>query len=115
MFTRKGYSTSLFIILALSILTLYCSSASNVLKKNKSVSVVGTVGSEIIEFNDLMQGYMSGGINQDPSAAELKDFLPIYLNYRAKLLAASEAGYFENKTILDEYAMYENKQRTPIG
>tara|TARA_X000000950_G_scaffold92066_2_gene115910 strand:+ start:7585 stop:9549 length:1965 start_codon:yes stop_codon:yes gene_type:complete len=106
MFTRKGYSTSLFIILALSILTLYCSSAPNVLKKNKSVSVVGTVGSEIIEFNDLMQGYMSGGINQDPSAAELKDFLPIYLNYRAKLLAASEAGYFENKTILDEYAMY---------
>ena len=106
MFTRKSYSTSLFIILALSILTLYCSSAPNVLKKNKSVSVVGTVGSEIIEFNDLMQGYMSGGINQDPSAAELKDFLPIYLNYRAKLLAASEAGYFENKTILDEYAMY---------
>ncbi|MDC0591431.1 peptidylprolyl isomerase [Balneolaceae bacterium] len=106
MFTRKGYSTSLFIILALSILTLYCSSAPNVLKKNKSVSVVGTVGSEIIEFNDLMQGYMSGGINQNPSAAELKDFLPIYLNYRAKLLAASEAGYFENKTILDEYAMY---------
>ena len=106
MFTRKGYSTSLFIILALSILTLYCSSTPNVLKKNKSESVVGTVGSEIIEFNDLMQGYMSGGVNQDPTAEELKDFLPIYLNYRAKLLSAREAGYFENKAILDEYAMY---------
>ena len=106
MFTRKGYSTSLFITLALSILTLYCSSAPNVLKKNKSESVVGTVGSEIIEFNDLMQGYMSGGVNQDPTAEELKDFLPIYLNYRAKLLSAREAGYFENKAILDEYAMY---------
>jgi peptidyl-prolyl cis-trans isomerase SurA len=106
MFTRKGYSTSLFITLALSILTLYCSNAPNVLKKNKSESVVGTVGSEIIEFNDLMQGYMSGGVNQDPTAEELKDFLPIYLNYRAKLLSAREAGYFENKSILDEYAMY---------
>ena len=106
MFTRKGYSTSLLIILALSILTLYCSSAPNVLKKNKSESVVGTVGPETIEFSDLMQGFMSGGVNQDPTAEELKDFLPIYLNYRAKLLAAKEAGYFENKTILDEYAMY---------
>ena len=106
MFTRKDYSTSLFIILALSILTLYCSSAPNVLKKNKSESIVGTVGSEIIEFNDLMQGYMSGGVNQDPTAEELKDFLPIYFNYRAKLLSAREAGYFENKAILDEYAMY---------
>ena len=106
MFTRKGYSTSLLIILALSILTLYCSSAPNVLKKNKSESVVGTVGPETIEFSDLMQGFMSGGVNQDPTAEELKDFLPIYLNYRAKLLVAKEAGYFENKTILDEYAMY---------
>ena len=106
MFTRKGYSTSLFIILALSILTLYCSTAPNVLTKNTSESVVGTVGPEIIEFNDLMQGYKSGGVNQDPTAEELKDFLPIYLNYRAKLLAAREAGYFEDKTILDEYAMY---------
>lgn len=106
MFARKGFSTSLFIILALSILTPYCSSAPNVLKKNKSKSVVGTVGSEIIEFNDLIEGYMSGGVNQDPTAEELKDFLPIYLNYRAKLLSARESGYFENKTILDEYAMY---------
>ena len=68
MFTRKGYSTSLLIILALSILTLYCSSAPNVLKKNKSESVVGTVGPETIEFSDLMQGFMSGGVNQDPTA-----------------------------------------------
>lgn len=106
MFTRKEYSTPLFIILVMSILTLSCTSTPNVLKKNKSESVVGTVGPEVIKFEDVMQGYMSGGVNQDPTAEELKDFLPIYLNYRAKLLAAREAGYFENETILEEYALY---------
>lgn len=106
MLTKRGYHTPLLIVIALSMTTLYCTSIPKILNNNFSESVVGTVGPEVIKYEDLIQGFLSGGINQEPTAEELKEFLPIYLDYRAKLLSAREAGYFENKTILDEYAMY---------
>ena len=109
MFANRRYYTPLLIVLTLSMMTLYCTSTPQILNNNHSDSVVGTVGSEVIEYEDLMQGFMSGGVNQDPTAEELKEFLPIYLNYRAKLLSAREAGYFENETILDEYALYSKQ------
>ena len=106
MLTKRGYHTPLLIVLALSMTTLYCTSTPKILNNNFSESVVGTVGSEVIEYEDLIKGFLSGGVNQEPTAEELKEFLPIYLDYRAKLLSAREAGYFENKTILDEFALY---------
>ena len=106
MFTKRGYQTPLLLVLALSMITLYCTSTSKILNNNYLESVVGIVGAETIEYEDLIQGFLSGGVNQEPTAEELKEFLPIYLNYRAKLLSAREAGYFENKKILDEYALY---------
>lgn len=106
MFTQRGYYTPLLLVLALSMMTIYCTSTPKMLNNNLSNTVVGTVGPEVIYFEDLMQGFRSGGVNQEPTAEELKEFLPIYLNYRAKLLSAKEAGYFENKSILDEYALY---------
>ena len=106
MLTKRGYHIPLLIVLALSMTTLYCTSTPKILNNNFSESVVGTVGSEVIEYEDLIKGFLSGGVNQEPTAEELKEFLPIYLDYRAKLLSAREAGYFENKTILDEFALY---------
>ena len=106
MFAKRRYYTPLLIVLTMSMMTLYCTSTPKILNNNYSDSVVGTVGPEVIEYEDLMQGFMSGGVNQDPTAEELKEFLPIYLNYRAKLLSAREAGYFENENILDEHALY---------
>ena len=106
MFAKRRYYTPLLIVLTMSMMTLYCTSTPKILNNNYSDFVVGTVGPEVIEYEDLMQGFMSGGVNQDPTAEELKEFLPIYLNYRAKLLSAREAGYFENENILDEHALY---------
>ena len=106
MFAKRRYYTPLLIVLTMSMMTLYCTSTPKILNNNYSDSVVGTVGPEVIEYEDLMQGFMSGGVNQDPTAEELKEFLPIYLNYRVKLLSAREAGYFENENILDEHALY---------
>ena len=106
MLTKRGYHIPLFIVLALSMTTLYCTSTPKILNNNFSESVVGTVGPEVIEYEDLIKGFLSGGVNQEPTVEELKEFLPIYLDYRAKLLSAREAGYFENKTILDEFALY---------
>ena len=106
MFAKRRYYTPLLIVLTMSMMTLYCTSTPKILNNNYSDSVVGTVGPEVIEYEDLMQGFMSGGVNQDPTAEQLKEFLPIYLNYRAKLLSAREAGYFDNENILDEHALY---------
>jgi peptidyl-prolyl cis-trans isomerase SurA len=94
------------LILFVTLFFLHCNSSSNILNTKNDTDLVGMVGAESILYDELVEGYMSGNINQDPTSEELVEFLPIYLNYRAKLLAAKEQGYFEKSSILDEYAIY---------
>lgn len=68
-------------------------------------TVVGTVGDQKITYGELRDNASTGN-PENPSLEELEEFLPIYLDYRAKLLAAKEEGYFQDSTIIEEYRSY---------
>lgn len=67
--------------------------------------VVGTVGDEPVRYGELTKNYKSS-TTEPYSFADLKDFLPVYLDYRAKIVSAKENGYFENEELLAEYRQY---------
>ncbi|MEX0845915.1 MAG: peptidylprolyl isomerase [Balneolaceae bacterium] len=68
-------------------------------------TVVGTVGDQKITYSELKQNYSSGA-DSDMSLEDLESFLPIYLNYKAKLMAAKEQGYYQDSVLIEEHKSY---------
>lgn len=74
--------------------------------KNSSL-IVGKVGNQDITYSELIENYGSGGISSvEFTYKEISEFLPVYLDYKAKLLSAKDEGYFEDEKILEEYNVY---------
>lgn len=71
--------------------------------------VVGEVDDIRVTYGELVENFSSGNPNGEHTLAELKEFLPIYLDYRAKIVAAEDAGYFDNETVLNEYELYSKQ------
>ena len=67
--------------------------------------VVGEVGGEDITYAELKKNYSSGNIDE-VSLEELKSFLPIFLDYKAKLKAAKDQGYYKDSTLIAEHTNY---------
>ena len=68
-------------------------------------TVVGKVGNQKVTYAELKENY-SSGTSEAPSLEDLESFLPIYLDYKAKLLSARENGYFEDSTLIQEHESY---------
>ena len=91
------------------IVLVSCTGSSTTTKSpsgTPSYQIVGEVGSQQITYQELTKNFANGNIENDTSLDELQDFLPIYLDYKAKLLAAEEDGYYEDERILSEYEVY---------
>lgn len=69
-------------------------------------NVVGKLGDELVTYEELIENFRAGNLEGEVSFSELQDFLPIYLDYKAKILAAEDAGYFQKESILEEYEVY---------
>ena len=71
-------------------------------------TVVGKVGKEKITYGELKNNI---GITTDeiPTLDELESFLPIYLDYKAKLLSARDKGYFNESELLKEFDLYSKQ------
>lgn len=71
--------------------------------------VVGTVGGENITYGELIRNYStntSGSSSGKASFDELERFLPIYLDYRAKIIAGKQLGYHQDSALVAEYNIY---------
>ncbi|MDR9415606.1 MAG: peptidylprolyl isomerase [Gracilimonas sp.] len=68
-------------------------------------TVVGSVGNETVTYKEVKENFSSGEADA-PSLSQLEEFLPVYLDFRAKLLAAKDEGYFENPSINEEHKQY---------
>jgi len=68
-------------------------------------TVVGTVGDQKVTYAELKENYSSGSTTA-PNLEDLESFLPIYLDYKAKLLAAEEQGYYQDSTLKAEHQSY---------
>ena len=101
------------IIILFTILLISCSGSNKVSQQNLTTPVnteiVGEVRGEQITYSELKENFRSGSINEEYTLGDLQEFLPTYLDYRAKVKNAELAGYFENKRIVDEYETYSKQ------
>lgn len=86
-----------------------CSQLSPTNKKDSDVVVVGNVGGEDVTLTELKANYQPTSESDSMTYDNLKEFLPVYLNYRAKLQEAKQAGYYEQPEIQEEYMNYAQK------
>ena len=77
----------------------------------KPTDIVGSVGGQAISYKELLENYYKSSPEEknNPGYKELSDYLRLYLNYKAKLLEAKEAGYYQNRSIIKEYNDYRQQ------
>lgn len=95
--TTKSLFSGLFFILIVPF--------SLIAQSNTDQIIVGTVGGEKVTYQELIQNYTTGETGS-PDYDDLKNFLPIYLDYKAKLQQAREEGYYEDSTLINEHRQY---------
>lgn len=97
------------------LLTIICWSCSSSKKTRTSASdsidVVGYVGDTPVTYRQLLDQYTTSGSHEafkkdSATYRDLSQFLDLYLTYRAKLLEARDAGYYQQKEIRDELDQY---------
>ncbi len=89
-----------------AILLISCSHNPGIyVESNNDNTVVGKVGNQNITYGDLKNQFNKGA-KENPTLEELEEFLPVYLNYVAKIQSARAHGYFEDPEIEKEYQKY---------
>lgn len=84
--------------------------------QKQSGPVVGEVAGESITLDELKTNYhRSASSYVQPEADEegLSEFLNLYLDYKAKLAVARDAGYYEDEEVLAELEQYEKQSAYP--
>ncbi len=96
--------------LLLGVVFLSCSGSketSNV--QDLPDNVVGIVGEVFVTYDELRDNFISGSIEKNYSQEGLVEFLPIYLDFRGKLLDARAIGYYDDERIKNEYELYSKQ------
>jgi len=113
--------SSFVLITLLTVSFLGCSTSEKVGTDNKRSStettIVGSVGGQNVTFGELLNQYERNNLSADkPDSVrnrEMKEFLDLYLLYKAKLLEAKGKGIFESEDILNELRQYEIQYAIP--
>jgi peptidyl-prolyl cis-trans isomerase SurA len=109
----------LFILFTFSV---FGCGTSEMVKTDKTSSVseshiVGNVGGQNVTYGELLNQYERNNLSADkPDSVrkrEMREFLDLYLLYKAKLLEAKEKGIFESDDILTELRQYEIQYAIP--
>lgn len=99
MFTSRDYINRLLTFLSAAVLFSSCSTLEPI---EPSDTVVGRVAEQPVTLMELKANYQPGLAIDSVDHQELADFLPTYLNFKAKLQAAEDAGYFDDASIESE-------------
>jgi|AntRauTorcE11897_2_1112592.scaffolds.fasta_scaffold00320_17 parvulin-like peptidyl-prolyl isomerase len=74
--------------------------------QNEAESItVGIVGGEHVTYNELIENFKTGSLST-PTYKNLEDFLPIYLDYKAKILAGKDQGLYQDSVLVAEHQQY---------
>lgn len=99
----------------LFLLILVSCSGSNSSQKNKG-AVIGNVNDQPVYFNEVWNEYMkSNNATQDTVTLEhFKNFSSLYLDFRTKIEAAKQGGYYKDQSIASELSNYEKQYAMPF-
>lgn len=67
---------------------------------------VATIQNSAVTYDELKMGYSGSLENGAADGAELRNFLPSYVDYRLKILEGRQLGYFEDPDVLSEYRTF---------
>ena len=84
-----------------------CSTLTFSQSKNDK-TVVGTVGKQKITYGELKSN-MNTPQNTSPTLSDLEEFLPIYLEYKAKIQFAEREGIMKDPQLLQELHQYSKQ------
>lgn len=99
---KLGMALSLC-LLTISIFSTFTYSQS----KNDKI-VVSSVGKEKITYGELKKNLRSG-VNEVQTIEDFENFLPIYLEYKAKIKFAEKEGLFKDPDLLKELEVYSKQ------
>ncbi|MFU8860732.1 MAG: peptidylprolyl isomerase [Cyclonatronaceae bacterium] len=113
----EGRTIKAALLLAFSFLMFTsCSSVWNSADKD-TAQTVAMVDGETVSWQELIQNYQRNPAEADSAEAididELTGFLDLYVDYKAKLAAARDGGYFEDEAITSELRQYEMQSVYP--
>lgn len=94
--------------LGLCLLIISICSTITLSQSKNDKTVVGTVGKEKITYGEL-KANVSTLPDSSPSLQELEEFLPIYLEYKAKIQFAEKEGILNDKMLLNELDQYSKQ------
>lgn len=94
--------------LGLCLLIISICSTLSISQSKNDKTVVGTVGKEKITYGEL-KANVNTLPNSSPSLKELEDFLPIYLEYKAKIQFAEKEGILKDQQLLSELGQYSKQ------
>jgi len=100
--------TLLFVLLLVTLGLSGCMSSKQPPSKPQS-AVVGTVDGEDVTYGELKANFQSNVKTDSAYKKEIVDFLPNYLDYKAKLKEAQNAHYDKHGDIIREYENYAQK------
>src|SRR5690606_15224496 len=114
------YSIAVFMFISLSVI-VGCGTGkmagSGPDRAPVSPEVVGSVGGTAVLFDELLAQYernnMSGEKADTTRKREMREFLDLYLLYRAKLMEAKGKGLYESPEIVNELRQYELQYAIP--
>lgn len=90
----------------ITVTLIYLSLSFNVSAQDtRSTLPVGTVNDTQVYLDELSNEFAKSG-HKSPELQELKSFLPLFLNYKAKIALGRDSGLYEDPSILQEYDQY---------
>ncbi|MEQ8579841.1 MAG: peptidylprolyl isomerase [Balneola sp.] len=94
--------------LGLCLLVISICSTITLSQTKNDKTVVGTVGKEKITYGEL-KANVSTLPDSSPTLKELEEFLPIYLEYKAKIQFAEKDGILNDDELLKELDLYSKQ------
>lgn len=91
--------------LGLSVLMICFLSAHGFTQSKNDKTVVGKVGKEKVTYGELKKNMQSSS-SEEISYDDLEEFLPTYLDYRAKIQFAEKEGIFNDEDLKKELELY---------
>jgi peptidyl-prolyl cis-trans isomerase SurA len=101
-----------------TVLILGCVTSNQTSKQLQNDTVIAEVKGKTIYLSELYHQFNRTSVQSDNSEAidyvsELSAFLPLYVDYRAKLESAKDAGLFTDSEIIQELSSYELQTAFP--
>ena len=77
-----------------------------VLSESESGLVVAEIDDEAVTLGELSSYYMRNSVEEQVDAVDLREFLPLYTDYKLKLRYGLDNGLDEESSLLEEFEQY---------